>query len=217
MDTKTKQSPNQTQSIKPGSKRLHIQNSNTIIFISIITASVIVAISLVLISFLFKQYQYNQKTIREETATLKVLESNQSNLENLKTTRSSLNTSNMNEHKIFNAMPPIYDYPALVSAMDKLASDSGVSLQGSIGSDDSGSAGSPSNNPQRIEIPLTMQVSGSYASVREYIRNLELSIRPITVKSVELSGSNDSLEANISAITYYQPSKVLTTDTKEIQ
>lgn len=205
----------QTGTTAGNTKRAHIGKSNNVIFISVIIASMVVTISLVSLSFLFKQYQYNQKVINAENKTVKTLESNLVSVENLKTTRSSLNTSSMSEQRILNAMPVSFDYPALASAMDKLASDSKVNLQGSIGSDTSVSSQPPSNNPQSVQIPLTLQVSGNYSNIKKYIKNLELSIRPISVQSITLSGTNSTMQANIVAVTYYQPSKVLSTGIME--
>ena len=218
MESKINQpAPKSTASVKPGTKRLHIQKANTVIFTSVIIASVIVAIALVSLNFLFKQFQYNQKVINAENKTVGILKQNTKSVDNLKATLPSLNTSNVNEQKIFNAMPPIYDYTALASAMDKLASDSGVVLQGGVGQDESASVQGSSNNPQPVQVALNLSAQGSYQAIKTYVQNLERSIRPITIQSMQLSGSNTSMQAQITAVTYYQPTKTLQTSQETIK
>lgn len=221
MENRTNQSlqnsSSKTSSVKPGTKRLHIEKANTAIFTSVIVASVIVAITLVSFNFLFKEFKYNQKIITAEREADATLQENVKSVENLKNTLSSLNTSTVNEQKIFNALPPIYDYPALASSMDWLAKSSGVSLQGGIGQDESASAQGPSNNPQPVEIALNLSVQGSYSSIKKYVSNLQLSIRPINIKSIQLSGTNASMQAQITAVTYYQPTKTLNSTQETIK
>jgi Tfp pilus assembly protein PilO len=103
----------------------------------------------------------------------------------------------------------VYDYAALASSIDYLAATSGVKSNTSIGQDLSASALSSANTSSPVEIPLSLQVTGSYDSIKQYILNLEHSIRPIHVSTVMYSGSNRSLDATIQAVTYYQPSRSL--------
>jgi Tfp pilus assembly protein PilO len=194
---------------KSNTKRAHIEQSNHIVFIAVTVAAVVVVIALVVLNFLWKQEVYNRHILAAKNKTATTLQQNISNVKNLEGTLSSLNVSDVDQQKILDALPASYDYPALASEFDNLANYSGVSLQGSIGQDQSASAIAPSSNPSPVPIALTLNVNGSYKSVQDFIKNLELSTRPVVIQSVQLTGTNNNLQAQITANTYYQPTKTL--------
>lgn len=194
---------------KSNTKRASIERSNHVVFIAVTVAAVVVVITLMALNFLWKQEVYNRHILAAKNKTATTLQQNISNVKNLEDTLSSLNVSDVNQQKILDALPANYDYPALASEFDNLANYSGVSLQGSIGQDLSASVTAPSSNPIPVQVALTLNVNGSYKTVQQFIDNLELSIRPVVIQTVQLSGSNNNLQAQITANTYYQPTKTL--------
>jgi Tfp pilus assembly protein PilO len=153
---------------------------------------------------------YHDRVIEKKSAARDQLNQNSQNLKKLAEQYGALNDSeSTNTRTILNALPPTYDYAALASSVESLAQRSGVSFTGAIGQDDSANAvvSAPTSTP--IEIPLTLQVSGDYASIKSFIENLEKSIRPLSVTVVTYSGTNSSLRASLQASTYYQPARNL--------
>lgn len=119
---------------------------------------------------------------------------------------------------ILDALPSKYDFPALATSMDKLLGQVGV--KGSFsGSDDviAQEATASSNNPQVVDIPVTISADGSLNSIKELINVFEKSIRPIHINTINFSGNDGKMTASITAKTYYQPQKVLTISTEVVK
>jgi len=191
-------------------RREKILKAGSTMFIVVAIASVIVAFSVVSIRFLWAKKSYNDRVIDQKTTARDQAEKNLENLGKLAEQFPALNSSSSTSSTaILHALPPTYDYAALASSIEALAQRSGVSFTGAIGQDDSANAVASAATSSPIEVPLSMQVSGSYESVTSFVKNLELSTRPITVKSITFTGTNAALRATIEATTYYQPTRSL--------
>lgn len=192
------------------SKREKITRANSAVFIAVTIASVMVVFSVISVRFLWNQMGYNDRVIGKKVEARKQIEDNINNLAQLEQQFPELQKRKTNNDKtILHALPPNYDYAALVTSMEYLAQQSGVKLSAGIGTDQSASAVGPQNVSQPKEITLTLNVQGNYDSVVRYIDSLEKSIRPILVNSMDFSGSNEDLKAAIQAVTYYQPARTL--------
>lgn len=199
-------------------KRDQIKKAGSTVFIVAAVSAVVVMFCAISIQFLWQKKSYNDRVITEKTKARNDIESNLANLAQLAEQFPQLESSaSTNSKTILHALPPTYDYAALASSIDFLATTSGVTSDTSIGEDISASAVNSAPTSSPVELPLSLQVSGSYDAIRQYITNLERSIRPIHVKSVSYSGSNGNLEATITAVTYYQPARSLDVEKKVIQ
>ncbi len=206
------------QTEKPVSKREKISKANSTVFIAVALAAVIVMFCAISIKFLWTRRGYNARVISAKSEAKDQLEENNRNIDSLTEDFKTLDTSaTTNSKTILHALPPVYDYPALATYMESLARQSGVTLPGSVGQDISAAAVSSSIVSSPLEIPLTIEVNGTYDSVAQFIRNSELSIRPIHITGVEYSGTNDQIKALITATTYYQPARDLGVGKKEVQ
>ncbi len=191
-------------------RREQVKKAGSTVFIVIAIAAVVVMFSLISMRFLWEKKSYNDRVIAAKTKARDDITTNLENLDKLSEQFPQLEQSaSTNSKTILHALPPVYDYAALASSIDYLASTSGVKSNTSIGEDLSASALSSATTSSPVEIPLNIQVTGSYESIKQYITNLENSIRPIHVSAVLYSGSNGSLDATIQAVTYYQPSRSL--------
>ncbi len=192
------------------SRREKILKAGSTMFIAVAIAAVVVSVSLVSMRFLWEKKSYNDRVIQAKSTARDQVQTNVTNLGKLSEQYPALNESaSTNSTTILHALPPTYDYAALASSIESLAQRSGVSFTGAIGQDNSASAVATAPTSVPIEIPLTLQVSGSYDSIVAFIKNLEKSIRPISVTNVTYSGTNSSLRATIQATTYYQPARDL--------
>lgn len=206
------------QTEKPVSKREKISKANSTVFVAVALAAVIAMFCIISIKFLWTRRGYNARVISAKSQARDQLETNNKNLDTLLEQFEALDKSaTTNSKTILHALPPVYDYPALATYMESLAQQSGVTLPGSVGQDISAGAVSSSIVSSPLEIPLNIEVNGSYDSVVQFIKNTEFSIRPIHITWIEYTGTNDQIKAVITANTYYQPARDLGVGKKEIQ
>ncbi len=207
-----------TTPAKPGSKREKIVQANSTVFIAVAVAAVVVMFSATSFKFLWSKMAYNSRVITAKAKARDDIKTNSANIDLLSGQFSELDSSaSTNSKIILHALPPVYDYPGLATFVESLAQQSGVSFPGSVGQDISASAVATATTSSPQEIPLNIEVNGSYDSIVQFIKNTEYSIRPILISSVEYSGTSDQLKAVITATTYYQPARDLGVAKKEVQ
>ena len=116
-----------------------------------------------------------------------------------------------NAELILDALPSKYDFPALTTSLEKLITGQNLEILGISGIDqeavEAGKEASPT--PEAIPMPFSVQVGGSYESIQGFIDVLQRSIRPVKILTMEFTGDQSSMTANISAQTYYQTEKSL--------
>ncbi len=192
------------------SRRDQVKKAGSTVFIVVAAAAVIVMFSLMSIRFLWERKSYNDRVISAKTRARNDIESNLNNLDKLAEQFPGLDASaSTNSKTILHALPPAYDYAALASSIDSLAVISGVTSDTSVGQDLSATALNAASTSTPVEIPISLEVKGDYASVRKYVENLERSIRPINVTGVSYAGTNAAITLTLQAVTYYQPSRSL--------
>jgi hypothetical protein len=117
-----------------------------------------------------------------------------------------------NSKIILDALPSSYDFPALTSSLEKIIKDKGLQVTNITGTDDqvNQEANSSSPTPQPVEMPFSFTVGHvNYQSVQDLIDTLQLSIRPIQIDTINLSGGASNMSITVEAHTYYQPAKNL--------
>ena len=124
-----------------------------------------------------------------------------------------------NAKVVLDALPSKYDFPALATSLEKIITDQQLQIVGISGTDDeiAQSNNQTSSSPQPVPMPFQIQVSGSYQAVQNLISMFDRSIRPFQIQTVELSGTDSSMLATISAQTYYQPEKNLNIRTQAVK
>ncbi|MBP7837082.1 type 4a pilus biogenesis protein PilO [Candidatus Saccharibacteria bacterium] len=200
------------------SKREQVVKAGSTVLIVVAVSSVIVMFSVMSMRFLWQQKSYNSRVIKTKTEARDQLTTNLKNIDKLSQQFGELNSSETTNSKtILHALPPVYDYAALASSIDSLASLSGVSSDTNIGEDTSSSALNFATTSQPVEIPLNLNIKGSYDAIRTYIDNLERSIRPIQIQALTYTGTNSDLQILIEAKTYYQPARSLDVERIKLQ
>ncbi len=200
------------------SKRKQLEKANSTVFVAVAIAAVIVMFSLISTRFMWNKKSYNDRVITAKTKARNDIKQNVENLGKLAEQFPALdNSATLNATTILHALPPLYDYASLATSLNAIAITSGVTFNGSSGQDTSADAIKSAPVSKPIEIPITLQVTGSYDAIKTYMTNLERSIRPIQVSNVSYSGSSDQLQAQIQAITYYQPARSFDVTKMEVQ
>lgn len=123
-----------------------------------------------------------------------------------------------NSRIVLDALPSKYDFPALISSVYKIMGNNNIRSPSISASDQSQTLNDrPSANPQPVAIPLSLSGNGSYPAVLALIKDLERSIRPFDVTTLQLTGSNSNMSFNMTVNTYYQPAKVVDTTEREVK
>jgi len=216
-------------------KRSLIDKSNARMVLIVSLAIFAVIFSLVAAKTLWGQAIYQGKVISAKTDAKKQLQSDIKIANTLHASYSAFvgTTSNIiggtstgvgekdgdNAKIILDALPSKYDFPALTTNLEALVQDQQVTLSSLTGTDDevAQSTNVSSSDPQAVEIPFSLTVTGDYAKTQALIGALEHSIRPIAIRTLDITGGQDKLTTNITAVTYYQPAKSLNVRTKVVK
>ncbi len=209
-------------------KRISIDKANTTMFAAVGAAVFVVIFSVVTIQSLLSQSFYYNEVIGEKNTALKALEENRQSAESLRTSYQEFAAQEINvlggtkdgtrpldgdnAKIVLDALPSIYDYPAVSTSIEKILVDGGYQIQSIGGAEDpsqigANSASNTAKDPIEIPYPFTVQTSPDQA--RQLLETLESSIRPFTVTNLTLTGQGDILTTAIGLKTYYQPASGL--------
>lgn len=210
-------------------KRLAISKTNAQMVAIVGVASFVTVFSLVASKAVFSQNRYQARVTSAKQKAHSQLQQNIQNYGQLSDAYNKFNSATPNviggnaggkgdndgpnSKIILDALPSTYDFPALTSSVEKILASSGLKVSSITGTDDQvnqqGNTSSPS--PQPVSMPFSFTVSNAnYAAVSKLINTLQLSIRPIQIDSMELSGGNNDMTVTVNAHTYYQPAKSVT-------
>jgi hypothetical protein len=122
---------------------------------------------------------------------------------------------------VLDALPSSYDFPALISSVEKVANQDHIPLQGVGGTDQGSSPTAASAAPttsasQYQNISFSVATQADYHTVQTLINDLERSIRPVDVTQFTITGSGNNLNVSVQANTYYQSPITLQIKNKEI-
>jgi len=217
-------------------KRALITKANSTIVYATAVAAFVVVFSAVASKALISQALYQNRVISTKKQALSTLKSDISAVNNLKdayqsfvgTPRNVLggnpagtgDQDGDNAKIVLDALPSQYDFPALVTSLEKLITQQGLQIQGISGNDDAlaQAANQTSTTPKPIAMPFQVHVAGSYDAVKNLLNVFERSIRPIQVQTIEYDGDKGgSVDATITAQTFYQPEKSLKIKTEVVK
>lgn len=213
-------------------KKQLIDKANTRIVVFAGSASFIVIFCLVAAYILAGQMSYQHRVIDAKQTALDQLNGDLDNTKKLMTAYksfvsqpvniiggSSVGNSGRNGNNakiVLDALPSTYDFPGLTSSVEKVLKSSGGTIESMSGDDDQADqTGTPSSNPEPVEMPFEFTVQGNYKAIQKAVDALSLVIRPIQIQTMEISGGEDKMTLTIQAQSFYQPAKSLKI-TKEV-
>jgi Tfp pilus assembly protein PilO len=209
-------------------KRQQIANTNKQMFIWVAVAAVVVVVCVVLGMNFVQRIIYQAKVNGKIGETAKTLSSSVEAIKDLTTEINkikdssadlklpNLKSDNSTELQvILDALPTEDDRTALgASLQQKVLTPSGVSIEQISVTESSGyvinssqetTTTSSSVKPTAQPITFSLVLDGSYSAIQSAISDIEKTIRPITINSIDLQGTDDKLQATIGATTYYVP------------
>jgi hypothetical protein len=214
-------------------KRLQIDKANSTVVAFVAVAAFVTIFSLVASKALLGQRNYQSRVIKEKTKALNQLKANneaaQKLVESYKgfvgeatniISGSSSGTGDRdgdNARIVLDALPSKYDFPALATSLEKILTDQNYTITAITGVDDELNQAAQAAGTEPVEMPFQVGVTGTFDSIQSLVSVFERSIRPIYISRIDLNGSDNQLNVNISAKTYYLPEKTITITTKEIK
>ena len=204
--------------IKATKKNL-IGQANSMIFIAAIIGSVSVSVGAVSGKLLLDRHGFQSRVMKAKREARDTLKSNVDGLEKLKTSLIQQDQTSTNSQVILEALPSKYDFPAVASSIEFIAQKGGQDMSKFrfTGKDEGGAPAEDSVTPAPYPMPFETTVKGSDVKTLQFLLDMERSIRPIKLNTLEIKGDEVGIALNITAQTYYQPTKNLKSTTKEIK
>ncbi len=221
--------------VKFSAKHLQIDKANATMVAVIAGVAFVTVFSIVSCQALLNQRGYlsrviaaNEKTKKQLNADLKATQSLTSSYQAFVSAPENAIAGSStgggdrdgdNARLVLDALPSKYDFPALATSIEKILTGKNFKVSDFAGTDDqvAQQANDGSATPQPLEIPFQLTIQGNYSSVQDLIKTFDHSIRPISILSVEFSGSDAEMHLQLSAKTYYQPEKTFKVTTKDIK
>ncbi len=222
-----------SNNVTTGKKEL-IEKANQNMVIAVAAAAFFVMFALVASRALLSQRSYQERVIDEKEKAVQQLQDNLTAVNQLATSyRAFIETPDNviggnpngtgdkdgdNAKIVLDALPSKYDFPALITSVEKLMKIRNFPLN-SIGGTDDEVGQSTANSKDPIEMPFQFESEvGGFDKARDLLIALEQSIRPVKIKKVDISsGNQDSISINVDAMSYYQAEKGVAIDKKEIK
>lgn len=205
-------------------KRLQIDKANAVIVAATSIAAFLTVFSLVSCRALLSQRAYQARVITEKSKANKQLDSNIKAVQDLKKSYTVFIADDVNliggskagdgdrdgdnAKIILDALPSVYDYPAVASSLEKVISENkSYKLLSITGKDDEINQNKANATAKPVEIPFSISVGTNYQGSKDLLAMFEKSIRPISIQTLTISGTGDNLTMNVAANTYYQPER----------
>jgi hypothetical protein len=217
-------------------KHLAINKANTQMVAIVAVAAFVTVFCLVAAKAVWSQTGYQSRVIAADNTAHQQLIKNAQAFSSLSTSFQAFNStptnkigglsdgnsynSGNNATIILHALPDSYDFPALASTLEKILTGQGLKISSISGTDDqlAEQNNNSSPNPQPVPMPFSFSISdANYSSIQQLINTLQLSIRPIQIDSLTLTGGGNNMTLTVNAHTYYQPGKSLDITQKVIK
>ncbi len=238
-------------------KRLQIDKANANMVVILAVAAFLTVFSLVASRALVSQRGYQGRVIEKKKKALTQLKANNEAAKKLVTSYTAFistpdniigglpsgtgDRDGDNAKIVLDALPSKYDFPALVSSIEKVLISRNYIINSISGTDDeinqsssttpnstasasengqtteTSSASATGQSIQPVEMPFEVTVAGNLDSAQGLLDVFQLSIRPIRVFKFSLSGADDKLNIEVSAKSYYQPQKKVTIKLEAVQ
>ena len=218
-------------------KRQQIAGTRKEVLMWVAIASAVVVICLVIGMNIFQRIQYQMKVNTEISKTAKTMEANVEAIDGLIKNVNDLRANRLltapglkaDDSTVFqvviDALPTENDSVSLSSSLqNKILNRSGVTIeQISVDGESSSSSNdddevTTSNVEFPVAQPINFRISivGTYESIKQTLADIERTIRPIIINSLEISGTDDRLTATIQATTYYSSNVNFQVGEKEV-
>lgn len=187
-------------------------STSNLIALALLVAIMSIMVALLIGRMLVGSMMLNARVIGKKSVANKQISANYDNLKKLQDEYNGLGSA---RETITTALPTKPSLPQLWAMLENIGTTSGVSTS-SVSSVVTSDAEAPAGGSVQ-QLPITVSVQGSYAAIQDYLKNIELSTRPLRVTNVTLAGSNNTIQANLTIVTYYQGAANLKVGSEVVQ
>lgn len=215
-------------------KRQQIELAGRTMFVWVAIAAAALSFCIATGQYLFTKWQHNNKVISAKYDASATLTTNIENAKQLKEEVDSLaanqelasvktKAEDPNTKSVLDALPTALDPAALATSLQQaILSRSGVTIESivvppelAVATDAQQQVDPIEATPQ--EVKFSFVVSGSYDKIRTLMADLQRTIRPIKITSLNMTGSDADLRVTCEAVTYYQPAKTVNNKVELVQ
>lgn len=204
-------------------KHQDIEKINTRMVVAVAVASFVIIFSIIASRVLLNELFYQNRVADAKQVALQQLKSDVaaankiinsyktfvSQPTNLIGGNSTANGQNDGDNAqiVLDSLPSQYDFPALITSLNKIIASSGVTLSSLGGTDTSLEQTQSALSSKTSPIPIAFQFSvvGTSQSIQSLISEFQHSIRPFQFLTMDVSAQEQELSLNVTAQTYYQP------------
>jgi hypothetical protein len=202
-------------------KRQQIEVAGRVMFVWVAIAACALSFCAATGQYLFSKWQHNNSVMAAKQKASDRLATNLVNVKNLVKEVDALvadnglasvktNTDDPNVKSVLDALPITFDPAALATSLQQVVlSRSGVTIDSITVPQEIEAQSADAMLPVPQEMPFSFIVSGSYDGIKNALVDVERTIRPIKVTSINLTGNDNNLRATVEAVTYYQPTKTV--------
>lgn len=203
-------------------KRQQIEIAGRVMFVWVAIAAAALSFCAATGQYLFVKWQHNNAVIAAKQKADDTLASNIVSAKDLikqvdglvaDVPLSTVKTSptDPNTKSVLDALPTTFDPAALATSLQRVVlSRSGVSIDNISVPQELDAPSADSTKPVPQEMKFSFIITGSYEAVKKAMTDVEKTIRPIKITSINMAGSDTNLRAAVEAVTYYQPPKSVT-------
>lgn len=224
-----------TNSYKTLTKRGLVNKTNSTIVAVTAVAAFIIIFLLVISKTLLSQAMYQNRVVAQKKGALTLLKADITASKALVESYSTFNSATQNiiggsstgsgandgpnSRIILDALPSSYDFPALVTSLEKIIANRGLTIQSIQGIDDEVAQqnNQTSTTPKPIAMPFQVTINGNYKALQGLIDDFQNSIRPFQILTQSFSGGENNMTLTLKAQTFYQPAKVLNIGSKVVK
>ncbi|MBW3538210.1 type 4a pilus biogenesis protein PilO [Candidatus Parcubacteria bacterium] len=205
-------------------------SNNHFILVMVLVSLVTVVLSVVIGRSLVSGILLNNKVIAKKVTADNQLKDNLAAVEQL---RQEYDQLGGRRRLILESLPVKRDVPGLASTLELIAGTSGLKLKSITpveaaadtapappAADGNAAAPAPAastGEDQPTPYQVALSVEGNYTSLVNFLRNLELSARPVRVTALTATGNSASMSADLQLSSYWQAEADLTPKTEVVQ
>lgn len=206
---KLKNKSAKAKGLKPNKKL----GKNGVMGLLLTIATVAFAISFVFSRNLIGDIIFNNKVMGKKNQVNQTLEENLSKVDELKRNYEAMQSRGVTSETVLTALPVGDDYAALAGQIESMAALAGVRLTAISPANVTSAALVPETAPSTAGIPIeakySLNASGSFAAIIQFVHNLEINLRPMRFSLSNISGIEPEVQVEIEITTYHQPATII--------
>jgi hypothetical protein len=177
-------------------KHLQIDRAKTVVIVSVAIAAFVLVFTGFATSSLLNLRNYQARVIEKKEQTRDQLEDNLQAAEDLQQSYLQFNEAPINviggdregdgendgsnARIVLDSLPSSYDFPALMTSVERILEVSNVDITSITGTDEE-LAQRDSDSPEPIEMPFSFDINTSYSGLNSLVEVFERSVRPFFI------------------------------------